>query len=391
MSSLDDIFMINDTDEEDENEENTSFGHISSPPSSIKEEPAKPKIEIPEEKKEPVKSTQENKKEEKKPKESIADKPKEEEQTDPNPIQIQKGSLKSNESESSERRFNREVKKNSKIQKEKEDINFEISEVNSQVDYSDKIDQLRRMIEEENRQFENDFEDLKSKNSEKLAILKQNNLSKEQSLSSSYDLEYRNVIWTTTLHHLKRGCFSDNLGLLFQQAINDEQFQLEKELIELKQKNEEEIDYYRSKMPITGARKSRKKRININAMSPKEMARIIYDKFYTKLDIEDYDFNVMNKIDSLIRKVQNESQYLASNRFDLKHKPLNLEIPTPKIQKQYKRLKSPTMIQNEKNIRTLKKHQKACNNLQKTVKKTDKYIKEMQEKDWFQGIFPHVE
>lgn len=417
MSSLDDIFMVSDTEEEEE--DNESFRKDTETSSQFQIKPVSQTISIPKEKEESSNQKQSSeieitKKENKKQNKSI--KPIENVKPEnQNKKELEKNNQKPKEnksvvknqkreesseasqsyqifeiSESSEKRYNQKPKNKRVTKKNNDDFDFEI---NSQVDYSEKIDQLRRLIDERNQQFETEFEDLKSKHSEKLAILKQNNLSHEQSLSSSFDLEYRNVIWTTTLHHLKRGCFSENIGLLFQQAVNDEQFQLEKELIELKQKNEEELAYYRSRMPDKRAKRIIRKRRGMNILNPREMANFINNKFISENDIDDFDFNIVSKIDSLISKIQKETNYLTINDFNPSPKKIGFSIQSPllKVKKVPKRSKSPRMIQNEEHRKMLKKHQKACNHLQKSVKKTDKYIKEMQENDWFQDMFPHVE
>lgn len=419
MSSLDDIFMVSDTEEEEEDNESAEKETETSSPIQIK--PAQQEIKIPKEieesnnqtqisEKESQKSETENKQHEIKKNENIKrdnfkqDKEKNNLKKKEN-IKVQKRKESSENSqsyqnseisESSEKRYSKKPRSKPYTKKNTNFFDFDLSDINPQADYSEKIDRLRRLIDDKKQQFETDFEDLKSKHSEKLAILKQNNLSREQSLSSSFDLEYRNVIWATTLHHLKRGCFSENLGLLFQQAVNDEQFQLEKELIEMKQKNEEEIANFRSKMPTERIRRRiRKRRANINILSPREMATMINNNFLSTTDIDDVDFDIANKIEALISKVHKETQYLTLNQYDKKLDPFpksfDIQTPSPKVKKTPKRSKSPRMIQNEKHLQMLKKHKKACNDLQKSVKKTDRYIKEMQENDWFQGMFPHVE
>ena len=430
MSSLDDIFMVSDTEEDEE--ESTTLSKKSEKSTPIQIKPIQNKIDIPTENEESIKqepkiiseknknyNNNKNTKNEIKQDDIIftessqndlnkpenIQKKKEKKQPKMDKIQpkINKNDQIQNKYESSENSPNFIISdsnesrskgkpKSRNYSRDNTESDLEFPEGKSQVNYAEQIEKLERMIDEKNRQFEAEFEDLKSRHSEKLAILKQNNLSKEQSLSNSLDLEYRNVIWTTTLHHLKRGCFSENLGLLFQQAINDEQFQLEKELIELKQKNEEEIDYYRSKMPTEKTRRRiRKKRVNDSSISPKAMASMINNKFLCDIDFDEYDFEITKKIDILISKIQKETQYLTMCYTPPSPKQFNMPNPIPKMKITPRRSKSPKKDINDRLLKTLKQHKKACNHLQKSVKKTDKYIKDMQENDWFPNMFPHVE
>ncbi|OHT08305.1 hypothetical protein TRFO_04918 [Tritrichomonas foetus] len=277
----------------------------------------------------------------------------------------------------------------------------------SQIDYSSKIDQLRSLIEENGRNFDLEFENLKRKQDEKLAILKEKNMSREQTASNSYDMEYRNVIWTSTLKYLKRGCFTENLSPLFEQAISDEQYRLEKEIIELRQKYEDELAQYKATLPRMQARKVyRRKKANFDTMDPKEMAKIIYNQFFLDKILEDPDSEANRQIERLMNRIQKESDLLTSpkvvSRFmTSKSSPVKrkrtqqsdyeYQVVPPRIRPTPNRMKTPVMRENDRAIEMVGLHHKATENLQKSVKKTDKYLKKLHENEWFKGIFPHIE
>ena len=302
--------------------------------------------------------------------------------------------------------FQPKLKSDSKIlpesNKRKSKVKKEEEIVDESIDYTQKIEELKEMLEMEASQFEVDLEDLKRKHTEKLSYLKQTNIAKEQAASSAYDLEYRNVIWTTTLKHLNRGCFTENLSALFEEALSEEHYKLEKEIIELNQKNEDELAQYRASIPKLKATKSyRKKRRkpNFDSVSPKEMAKIIYNKFFMEqlTESNDPESEANRQIEKMMRKLQKESAYLTSRHFEPRVIHEIEHVPSPiytynndNYPSRGMKAQSPFMKANKKAIDVLGEHREITKNLQKSVKVTDKYLKDLQDRQWFRGMFPHV-
>ena len=308
--------------------------------------------------------------------------------------------------------INQNLKKKGEIKNEstKENTNRvkvnHVPNLSNNADIQSQIDELRFLINSKNQQFEAEFDDLKRKNQEKLTIVKQNHIMREQSLSSSCDLEYRNAVWTTTLKHLNRGCFTEDLGPLFQKAISDEQYKLEKELIELKQKNEEELAQIKATMPKIQTIKQlpKKQRINLDILNPIEMAHIIYNKVISKSEIDDGDIIDGKNLNKIIRKLNKEStllsniknspsphQEMTTYEMKPKNKRPSYEMKPKRLRSPPKRKRSPRLTKNERCMACIESHQKACHDLQKSMKKTDKFLKELKENDWFNDMFPHVD
>ncbi|KAK8860932.1 hypothetical protein M9Y10_012624 [Tritrichomonas musculus] len=265
-------------------------------------------------------------------------------------------------------------------------------------DVSAQIAELKSMIDSRNQQFEAEFDELKRSHQAKLKMLKQSHITREQNKSNAFDLEYRNLIWTTTLKHLNRGCFTEDLRLLFQQAISDEQYRLEKEIIKLKQKNDEEIQNLRENLPKTQLRNRTKKTfVNLDIMDPVEMAQIIYNNCFPDPSVDNYYDYEIQMIDKMLRKIQRGSMLLSSFHLNspkkpLKQKPENINYERREKQIVHKkRSPSPKPQQKDKYKLCIESHKEACQRLDKSVKETDKFIKNLQDKDWFNDIFPHVE
>lgn len=264
-------------------------------------------------------------------------------------------------------------------------------------DISQQISELKSMIDARNLQFDREFNELKRKHQSKLKNIKQAHITREQTKSNAYDLEYRNVIWTTTLKHLNRGCFTEDLRTLFQQAISDEQYKLEKEIINLKQRNDEEIQNLKENLPkMRMKKKINRNYINMDIMDPIEMARIIYNNCFPDPNVDDFSEYELQMIDKLIRKIQRDTMILSNAQIPTPHKPLKQKSENVAYQKQekkqiHKRKKSPKTQPKDEYIACIESHQEACQNLEKSVKKADQFIKNLQEKDWFNDMFPHVD
>lgn len=268
-------------------------------------------------------------------------------------------------------------------------------------DITQQINELKSMIDARNQQFDAEFDELKRKHQAKLKNIKQNHMTREQAKSNAFDLEYRNIIWTTSLKHLNRGCFTEDLRLLFQQAISDEQYKLEKELIKLKQKNDEEIQNLKENLPKMNLKKKvNRNYINMDIMDPIEMARIIYNNCFSDPDVDDFSDYEVQMIDKLIRKIQRDTMILSNIHISTPHKPLRQKSENVMHEKQEKKQekrqirkssKSPKHQQKDKYISYIESHQEACQSLEKTVKKTDEFIRNLQGNDWFNDMFPHVD
>lgn len=293
-------------------------------------------------------------------------------------------------------------KRSSNIESQNKSISDENNEIEQNSnknppDVSEQIAKLKSMIDSRNQQFEAEFEELKRKHQAKLKSIKQNHITREQTKSNAYDLEYRNLIWTTTLRHLDRGCFTEDLRLLFQQAISNEQYRLEKELIKLKQKNDEEIQIMKDNLPkIQMKKQSKRSYINLDILDPIEMARIIYNNCFPDNDVDDFSDYEIQMIDRFIRKIQKCTMQLTSSQLRPRNKPLrqkpeNIIDQRAERKQSPKNRMSPKHPKKDKYIACIETHQQACQNLEKSVKETDQFIKKLQEQDWFTDIFPHVD
>ncbi|OHT14251.1 hypothetical protein TRFO_15407 [Tritrichomonas foetus] len=412
MSSFDDVFMASSVEEEEDNDEM----NISIPDFSSEEEtmPSPQQKQAPSDSNQKQfqsdikQSTSDTKRKqsplESKPKHFLSDSkpnrsPSDSKQKRSTPEIAQK--LSTSDSKNSTVNKNTPPNKIDKTMEKSSSNMFHLGATSSNsMDIPSQIEEMKFLINSRNKKFEAEFEDLKRKHQEKLTILKQTHITREQSISSSYDLEYRNAVWTTTLQHLNRGCFTEDLGPLFQQTISDEQYKLEKEIIDLKKKNEEEINQIKMTLPKEQPRKQpMKRRINLDIMNPIEMAHIIYNKVLSENEIDGIDPNDGKNLNRILKKLHRETNKLASIHFD-PPQPTHRKQKRPKLQEignkqvpiiNSKRKKSPILRENDRYISFIESHQKACNHLQKSVKDTDKFLKNLKDNDWFNDMFPHVE
>lgn len=258
----------------------------------------------------------------------------------------------------------------------------------------EKIDELRSQIETQANIYQNKLDEIKAKHEEQLTTLRLNNQSKEQSLLNENDLNYRNLLWTVTLKYLGRGCFTEDLEDLFQRSLSDKQYEFEKDLIELKQQNEEELTQFRLSLPAMESLKRKpKKKTSHLIFTPKEMAEIIYNKYFLQIQNADSSSSLDDRINNLIEKLHNESTFLSTIEFK------NLLVP-PYFNIDYspKRKKSTILPQKskyfEQNVRDRKiiqNHKETFKGFEKTMKSADKYIQRIQMKPVYGEMFPHFD
>jgi hypothetical protein len=252
------------------------------------------------------------------------------------------------------------------------------------------------MIEEKNRNFERELEDLRRRHAEQLSLMKQNHVAQEQTAVNSYNLEYRNIVWDLTLKHLGKGLFTEDLGRMLQRNLSEEQFKCEKELLELQQSCDDEIVQMRASAS-PGNRKRRKKRPKrdpgMMTLNPTELARKVSEK------MRDFQADDMGEgpegeaLDFLLQILRQERENLASYS-----RPGPIRRPGlsyhPTVSAQRKPRTTPFVIDRGEPMtpRTgLKKHVAARTKLKKSVAKVDRFIHDLQGKEWFGDLFPHVQ
>lgn len=284
----------------------------------------------------------------------------------------------------------------------------EIVDIPSNPDIISRIQQLKFEINSRKTKFEAEFDDLKRSNQGKFNTIKQNHITKEQTLSNSYDLEYRNLVWSISLKHLQRGCFTENLGPLFQQAINDEEYRLNNKIISLQQECQEDLENYKESLPKNPVKQIQFKRtIDNYFMDPIEMAQFIYSKMYNIPNNNEINERETRRIDEIIEKLRQQINFLSTIQVTEK----KTKLPEPMIDYPRKQHQNPRAKKQEKYRETIRSHEKACNQLQKSVnetgrylrriqdnamieneiKETDKFMDDLKQNKWFKDVFPHVD
>jgi hypothetical protein len=166
---------------------------------------------------------------------------------------------------------------------------------------------LREQIQNDKRKFERQFENLRRYHAEQLAILKQENLSKEQTAATSYNLEYRDAIVATTLKYLGIVILTEDIGSLLRQRLNEEEFKFEKELLDLQQVQDDELAQLRSAIrPVPPGRKHRPHTASIN---PFDIAHMVYGKLS---ETEPEEPSQSEILEHLIRILQTAKMSLLS-------------------------------------------------------------------------------
>ena len=140
----------------------------------------------------------------------------------------------------------------------------------------------------------NDIEELKRVQNNHLTLIKQKNITKEQTIKNSLDLKYRNIIWDLTLQHFGKGFCVDDLTLYFQRKLDEEEFKLQKELIKLEEEFKKETNY-----------NNNFKEKPLNNFKPYDIAKIIFNQIEPSLlDSMNFD-SKFNKLKKKIKKIKN--------------------------------------------------------------------------------------
>ena len=227
--------------------------------------------------------------------------------------------------------------------------------------------------------FERALSNMKLKHMEKLSRLKMRNITEEQSLCRSNNLEYRNTIWEISLKYLGHGLFSEDLQSVFEQALNEEQFRLEKEYIELERRYEEERAHTFTRSIRADSSRHRVSKKNVpEIIPPKELALIIFNRMQAA--------NQEN--DLLDQKAGGEAnkdmaKCVRKGNRKVMHESTNYKNQvTERLQKQKK--ESP----NKKIPSTLKRHVQARHRLQKYVAQTDRFVRQIKERQRYECSSP---
>jgi hypothetical protein len=243
------------------------------------------------------------------------------------------------------------------------------------------LEALREQIENENRKFERQLDNVKRDHAEKLAILKQENLSKEQAAANSYNLEYRDAILAITLKYLGRVILTEDIGSLLRQSLNEEEFKFEKELLDLQQAHDDELAQLRLTIrPGAPGRRHRPHRAPIN---PVHIAQMVYDRLS---EGEPEEPNENEILEDLIRILQTAKGSLLASQAPRPGKvrprpPPAQPIPEPRLPP-----RGP-----DPNAPGIEKHIQARKKLRKAVEQTDRFIRKVRHENWFPDFFPHVE
>jgi hypothetical protein len=203
----------------------------------------------------------------------------------------------------------------------------------------------------------------------------------EQLRTNAYNLEYRDLVWGITLKHTGSAMFPEDLESVLQHHLNEEQFRLEKELLALQQRYDDELGQARS-APADIERRPRVSRV----LDPKRMAFVIWQRLQDFDDPEAANSSAA-VIDGLIKIVRRERRRLESGRGAAvpsprkpspKPRPVPLPLPMPPAE-------------SEPDIGKIEDHIAARKKLKKSVAKADKFVRELQRQPWFEGMFPHME
>ena len=255
-------------------------------------------------------------------------------------------------------------------------------------DYTEAIDDIREQIDTKAVKFEREFEELKRRHAEQLSLLKHNNVTKEQAAANSYNIEYRNVVWSVTLRHLGKGVFTEDIGPLLEHSLSEQQFRLEKELVELQQTYDDEIAQMRAQ--LTGkSRKRRRVRRTGQAMQPEQMARMICDRLdeLEPQEVEDDGNDVI--LNQLITMIKKETEELIDCRdaFVKLRKPRVIVHRVQEAEEEELPRRKPRQAEPS----FLARHKEASNKLVKSMAKADRFLRNLQKQEWFDDLFPHVE
>lgn len=279
--------------------------------------------------------------------------------------------------------------------KRKKSTDFEIEESESRdqsnrnnPDYTEAIDELQEQIDARAIKFEREFEELKRRHAEQLSLLKHSNVTREQATANSYDIEYRNVVWSVTLRHLGKGVFAEDIGPLFEHNLSEQQFKLEKELLELQQTYDDELAQMRAQMAGKGRRRRRVRRIPGTEMQPQQLARMICDRLdeLEPREVEDDSNDVI--LSQLIKMIKKENEEILDRReaFIKRQRPKIRERkmyhPPPEPPRARPKNPEPSFLAS---------HKAASNKLVKSMAKADRFLKNLQKQEWFDDLFPHVE
>ena len=255
-------------------------------------------------------------------------------------------------------------------------------------DYTEAIDDIREQIDTKAVKFEREFEELKRRHAEQLSLLKHNNVTKEQAAANSYNIEYRNVVWSVTLRHLGKGVFTEDVGPLLEHSLSEQQFRFEKELVELQQTYDDEIAQMRAQ--LTGkTRKRRRVRRMGQAMQPEQMARMICDRLdeLEPQEVEDDGNDVI--LNQLIKMIKKENEELIDRRdaFVKRRKPRIIARRVQEVEEEEPPRRKPRNAEPS----FLARHKEASNKLVKSMAKADRFLRNLQKQEWFDDLFPHVE
>jgi hypothetical protein len=249
-------------------------------------------------------------------------------------------------------------------------------------DSEEALDDLRDRLADNYGRFQQDLEDLKHEHSEKLAMLKHNNLAKEQAQTNSYNTKYQNRVWSVTLKHIGCGMFTEDLEKVLQHQLSEEQFKFDKEIIRLQQQFEDELVQLRQDRPAHVRGRLRRRRRLVRTIDPKQMASIICQRIADADDTFTGDSST-DFIDGLIMILRKQSRHLPRRRpVSPPHRlPPPRQPPPP----------PPPRKEEADGTAKLQKHIQARKKLEKTVVRADRFVQDLHEQRWFQEIFPHIE
>jgi hypothetical protein len=242
-------------------------------------------------------------------------------------------------------------------------------------DSEEALDDLRDRFEEKYGRFQQDLDDLKHEHSEKLAVLKHNNLTQEQARAASYTSEYQNLVWSVTLKHVGCGMLTEDLGNVLQHQLSEEQFKFEKDILELQQQFDEELAQARQEKPEDASARRRRRRRLVRTLDPKRMAAVICQGLADAEDTLTSDPST-EVIDGLITTLRRESQRLASRR--PASPPHRRQPPNPRARRPPPP-PPPPRPEDAGGTANLQKHIRARTKLEKTIAQADRFVQDLHE------------
>lgn len=260
-----------------------------------------------------------------------------------------------------------------------------------QPDFQEAIDEIREQMDLKARKFEHELEDLKRQHAEQLSIIKQTNIAKEQSAANAYNLEYRNSIWSVTLKHLGKGVFTDEIAPLLEHNLGEEQFKLEKELLELQQRYDDELAQAKMNPVVRKRRHHKRKSSSTVPISPQQLAQLIVDRIDQppRKQVEKDPNDVI--VDKMIQVVRSESEALIDRQQVINHRRAAVVPHRPISQRKEQPKRTTHRRENPMDQSCIVENIDARKKMKKRLMDTDKFLRDLHKQEWFDDIFPHVE